>query len=134
MIVVNNTKNRIPIDINRSGVSYVVRNELAILPAVPKVVITENPIGPQLQAPADAPTIVPVILGPIFLVFLISLTLNTFIDTTTPARIDKIKINEKLKIVSVYSEKTMYGSRNRCSEIKDKGMNNPRVINPEIKT
>ena len=96
--------------------------------------ITEKPIGPQLHAPADAPIIVPIKLPPIFLVFLISLTLNTFIDTTTPARIDKIKINEKLKIVSVYSEKTMYGSRNRCSEIKDTGMNYPRVINPEIKT
>ena len=96
--------------------------------------ISETPIGPQLHAPADAPIIVPIKLPPIFLVFLISLTLNTFIDTTTPARIDKTKINEKLKTVSGYSEKTMYGSRNRCSEIKDKGMNNPRVINPEIKT
>ena len=96
--------------------------------------ITEKPIGPQLHAPADAPIIVPIKLPPIFLVFLISLTLNTFIDTTIPAKIDKIKINEKLKTVSGYSEKTMYGSRNRCSEIKDKGMNNPRVINPEIKT
>ena len=69
-----------------------------------------------------------------FVVFLINLTLNTFIDTTIPAKIDKTKINEKLKTVSGYSEKTMYGSRNRCSETKDKGINNPRAISPEIKT
>jgi len=67
-------------------------------------------------------------------VFLINLTLNTFIDTTIPAKIDKTKINEKLKTVSGYSEKTMYGSRNRCSETNDRGRNNPRVISPEIKT
>ena len=66
--------------------------------------------------------------------FLISLTLNTFIDTTIPAKIDKTKISEKLKMVSGYNEKTMYGSRNRCSETKDRGINNPRVISPEIKT
>ena len=99
MIVVNNTKNRIPIDINRNGVSYVVRNELAILPAVPKVVITENPIGPQLQAPADAPTIVPVILGPIFLTFLTNFILKIFMETTIPAKTAMIKINEKLNTV-----------------------------------
>ena len=63
-----------------------------------------------------------------------SLTLNTFIDTTIPAKIDKTKISEKLKTVSGYSAKTMYGSRNRCSETKDSGINNPRVISPEIKT
>ena len=101
LIVVNNTKNRIPIDINRSGVSYVVRNELAILPAVPKVVITENPIGPQLQAPADAPTIVPVILGPIFLTFLTNFILKIFMETTIPAKTAMIKINEKLNTVSL---------------------------------
>ena len=66
--------------------------------------------------------------------FLINLTLNTFIDTTIPAKIDKTKISEKLKMVSGYSEKTMYGSRNRCSETKDRGINNPRAISPEIKT
>ena len=63
-----------------------------------------------------------------------SLTLNTFIDTTIPAKIDKTKISEKLKTVSGYNEKTMYGSRNRCSETKDRGINNPRVVSPEIKT
>ena len=51
-----------------------VRNELAILPAVPKVAIIENAIGPHEHAPADAPIIVPIILEPIFLVSLISLT------------------------------------------------------------
>ena len=51
-----------------------VRNELAILPTVPNVAITENAIGPQEHAPADAPIIVPIILEPIFLVSLISLT------------------------------------------------------------
>ena len=104
MIVVNNTKNRIPIDINRSGVSYVVRNELAILPAVPKVVITENPIGPQLQAPADAPIIVPVILVPIFLIFFTILTLKIFIETTMPANIDKISISSSSENISTKLE------------------------------
>ena len=51
-----------------------VRNELTILPAVPKVAIIENAIGPHEHAPADAPIIVPTILEPIFLVSLISLT------------------------------------------------------------
>ena len=50
------------------------RNELAILPAVPNVVIIENAIGPHEHAPADAPMIVPIMLEPIFLVFLISFT------------------------------------------------------------
>ena len=50
------------------------RNELAILPAVPNVAITENAIGPHEHAPADAPIIVPIILEPIFLVSLISFT------------------------------------------------------------
>ena len=70
-----------------------------MLPAVPKVVITEKPIGPQLHAPADAPIIVPIILPLIFLVFLINLTLNTFIETTIPASIDNITISEKLSVV-----------------------------------
>jgi len=77
-----------------------VRNELAILPAVPNVVITEKPIGPQLQAPADAPITVPVILEPIFFVSFTNLTLKTFMDTTIPATTDKITINEKLNAVS----------------------------------
>ena len=51
-----------------------VKNELAILPAVPNVVIKENAIGPQEHAPADAPKIVPTILVPSFLVSLISFT------------------------------------------------------------
>ena len=50
------------------------RNELAMLPAVPNVVIIENAIGPHEQAPADAPIIVPIMLELIFLVFLISFT------------------------------------------------------------
>ena len=45
----------IPIDINLIGISYIVKNELAILPAVPNVVIIENAIGPQEHAPAEAP-------------------------------------------------------------------------------
>ena len=61
--------------------------------------IIEKPIGPQLQAPADAPTIVPAILPPIFFVSLINLTLNMFIETTIPANIDNITINEKLNAV-----------------------------------
>ena len=61
--------------------------------------IIEKPIGPQLQAPADAPTIVPTILPPIFFLSLINLTLNMFIETTIPANIDNITINEKLNAV-----------------------------------
>ncbi|SVC78011.1 uncharacterized protein METZ01_LOCUS330865 [marine metagenome] len=71
-----------------------------MLPVVPKVVITEKPIGPQLQAPADAPITVPVILEPIFFAFFTNLTLKTFMDTTIPAITDKITINEKLNAVS----------------------------------
>ena len=78
-----------------------VRNAVAILPAVPKVVITENPIGPQLHAPADAPIIVPVKLAPTLLLFFASLTLKIFIDTTIPANIDKMRTNKKLNAVSV---------------------------------
>ena len=101
------------------------RNALAILPVVPKVVIIEKPIGPQLHAPADAPIIVPVILGPIFFAFFANLTLKMFSETTIPAMIDRIIINEKLNAVSLYTEKTMYGSRNRCSEIINNGKYSP---------
>ncbi len=51
-----------------------VTKDVAILPAVPNVVIKENAIGPQEHAPADAPKIVPTILVPSFLVSLISFT------------------------------------------------------------
>ena len=73
-VVTKITIPRIAIDVNLMGISYTVRNELAILPAVPKVVMIENAIGPHEQAPADAPIMVPIILDPIFLVSLISLT------------------------------------------------------------
>ena len=71
-----------------------------MLPVVPNVVIIEKPIGPQLQAPADAPIIVPVILLPIFLTFFTNLTLKIFILTTIPASIDIMTIKEKLNAVS----------------------------------
>ena len=61
-------------EISRIGISYVVTKDVAILPAVPKVVIRENAIGPQEHAPADAPKIVPIMLVPSFLVSLISFT------------------------------------------------------------
>jgi len=61
-------------EIRRIGISYVVTKDVAMLPAVPKVVIRENAIGPHEQAPADAPKIVPTILVPSFLVSLISFT------------------------------------------------------------
>ena len=64
----------IPIEIRRIGISYVVTKDVAMLPAVPKVVIRENAIGPQEHAPADAPKIVPIILVPSFLVSLIIFT------------------------------------------------------------
>ena len=76
LVVVKSTINRIVIDARRNGISYSVRKVVATLPAVPKVVITANPIGPQLQAPADAPIKDPSILPPIFRVFTVrSLTL-----------------------------------------------------------
>ena len=68
LVVVKSTINRIAIDARRNGISYSVRKDVATLPAVPKVVITVNPIGPQLHAPADAPIKDPRILPPIFLV------------------------------------------------------------------
>ena len=71
-VVVKSTINRIVIDARRNGISYSVRKDVATLPAVPKVVITVNPIGPQLQAPADAPIKEPNILPPIFRVFTVS--------------------------------------------------------------
>ena len=72
LVVVKSTINRIVIDARRNGISYSVRKVVATLPAVPKVVITANPIGPQLQAPADAPIKEPNILPPIFRVFTVS--------------------------------------------------------------
>ena len=96
--------------------------------------IIEKPTGPQLQAPAEAPTTVPIRLAPIFLVSLINLILNIFIDTTTAAKIDNITISEKLNAVSVYMEKTINGSRNRYSETIDNEKNNTKKITPEITT
>ena len=72
LVVVKSTINRIATDARRNGISYSVRKDVATLPAVPKVVITVNPIGPQLQAPADAPIKEPNILPPIFRVFTVS--------------------------------------------------------------
>ncbi len=73
-IVTKTTITSIPMEIKRIGISYVVTKDVAILPAVPKVVIRENAIGPQEHAPADAPKIVPIILVPSFLVSLIIFT------------------------------------------------------------
>ena len=73
-VVRKTTITSIPMEVTRIGISNMVKNDVAILPAVPKVVIKENAIGPQEHAPADAPNIVPRILVPIFLVSLISFT------------------------------------------------------------
>ncbi len=89
------------------------------------MVIIEKPIGPQLHAPADAPIIVPVTLLLTFLIFLTILTLKIFMATTIPANIDKIRINRKLNIVLVKTEKTKNGSKNMYPEIIDNGINNP---------
>ena len=97
---VKNTTIKIPIEIILKGISYISKNAVAIPPAVPNVVIIEKPTGPQLQAPADAPIIVPNKLTPILLVFLICLILKMFIDITIPAKIDKIRINEKFTMDS----------------------------------
>ncbi len=72
LLVVHSTINRIIIEPRRSGISYSVRKDVATLPAVPKVVITVNPIGPQLHAPAVAPINDPSRLPPIFLVFTVN--------------------------------------------------------------
>ena len=71
-IVTKTTIASIPMEIRRIGISYVVTKDVAILPAVPKVVIKEKAIGPHEHAPADAPKIVPIILVPSFLVSLIN--------------------------------------------------------------
>ena len=73
-IVTKTTIASIPMEIRRIGISYVVTKDVAILPAVPKVVIREKAMGPHEHAPADAPKIVPIILVPSFLVSLISFT------------------------------------------------------------
>ena len=91
---------KIAIEVKRIGISQIVRNELAILPTVPKAVIIENAIGPQEHAPADAPSIVPTILELIFRVSLTNLTRKIFIDTANAEKNDSITINEKLRIVS----------------------------------
>ena len=124
---------RIPMDDKRIGISQIVKNELAILPAVPNVAITENAIGPQEHAPADAPIIVPIILEPIFLVSLINLIRQIFIETARAERNDKITINEKLSVVSGYSESTKKGSRNKNSEIIINGRNNKKKVPIAIK-
>ena len=71
-IVTKTTIVSIPMEISRIGISYVVTKDVAILPAVPKVVIREKAMGPHEHAPADAPKIVPTILVPSFLVSLIN--------------------------------------------------------------
>tara|TARA_Y100000996_G_C22216363_1_gene517608 strand:+ start:132 stop:386 length:255 start_codon:yes stop_codon:yes gene_type:complete len=74
LVVRKTTITSIPIEVRRIGISNIVRNDVVILPAVPKVVINENAMGPQEHAPADAPKIVPMILVPIFRVCFISFT------------------------------------------------------------
>ena len=95
--------------------------------------ITENAIGPQEQAPADAPTIVPTILEPIFLVSLINLTRYIFIDTARDERNDNVTIKEKLSVVSVYIENTKNGSRNKNSETIISGKKSKKKIPIAIK-
>ena len=73
-IVTKTTIVSIPMEISRIGISYVVTKDVAILPAVPKVVIREKAMGPHEHASADAPKIVPIILVPSFLVSLIIFT------------------------------------------------------------
>ena len=95
--------------------------------------MTENAIGPHEHAPADAPMIVPIILDPIFLVSLINLTRNIFIDTAIDENNDNITIKEKLSAVSGYIENTKNGSRNRNSEIIINGTNSKKKIPIAIK-
>ena len=120
-------------DVKRIGISQKVRNELAILPAVPNVVIIENAIGPHEQAPADAPIIVPITLELIFLVSLISFTRKMFIDTAMAERIDSITINEKLGMASEQIWKIKKGSRKRNSEMVINGKNSKRNTPTAIK-
>lgn len=80
-----------------------VKNELAILPAVPNVVIIENAIGPHEHAPADAPIIVPITLEPNLRFSLINLARYTFIDTAMDDSIDNTTISEKLGMNSGYT-------------------------------
>ncbi len=73
-----------------------VRTEVATPPIVPNVEINENPIGPQLHAPADAPTIEPTKLPPIrFGLFCKVLIIYRVIGITRPDREDTAKIKTK---------------------------------------
>jgi len=54
-----------PIDPRRIGISYSVKNAVVVPATVPNVERRENPSGPQLQIPADAPIIAPIMLPPI---------------------------------------------------------------------
>ena len=93
----------------------------------------ENAIGPHEHAPADAPIIVPIILEPIFLVSLISLTRYTFIDTANAENNDNVTIRVKLNVVSGYIENTRNGSKNKNSEIVINGMKSRKNIPIKIK-
>ena len=104
-----------------------------MLPTVPKVAITENAIGPHEHAPADAPIIVPIILEPIFLVSLINLTRQIFIDTARDERNDNVTIKEKLSVVSGYIANTKNGSRNKNSETIISGKKSKKKIPIVIK-
>ena len=61
-----------------------------------------------------------------FLVSLINLTRQIFIDTARDERNDKVIIREKLNVVSGYIENTKNGSRNKNSEIIISGMNSKK--------
>jgi len=78
------------------------RNEVAVTPAVPKADTAANPTGPQLQAPALAPTIDPTKPVPdFFKLSPSSLMRYMLILITSPDRDDIKTINEKLRIPSL---------------------------------
>jgi len=74
---------------------------VATPPIDPNVEITANPMGPQPQAPADAPMIEPS-TPPLILVELLrsAFILKMFIAKTTPDNADTATINENPKTLS----------------------------------
>ncbi len=112
-----------------SGISKVVKNEVAIPPMLPNVEITAKPIGPQLHAPAAAPTNEPNTLPPIFLFEVrIILIRKIFMATTSPDNAETITIKEKANSYPWGMCPTTNGSRKRYSEIIESGIKSPTNI------
>ena len=79
-----------------------VKNAVAVAPTEPKVEITANPIGPQLQAPAAAPMIDPIRPPPIFCFdFFRMFILKIFIGRTSADNAEIVTISTNPNSVPV---------------------------------